>query len=390
LVLSLHPQENINKSIYASNRKNEIDRSIEYFNNLTNYEFSINQNLNLTKKHLEHLKVYAYNDDSIKSFIQYILDNYNSVPIDLTKSILEYSYSLNDIDFSTQITDIFKNSKNQDLIVLSFFYLHRGGGKINEDYKIQFISKVKNAKIYLKQLKKQKQKIPPIQDLLSFYKKKTEWVLFSFQYKNRHRIGFLIIKDPKGNFKKTGETLLIFKQLSLSITNLPSFIKMGNTPQGIYKNQKKLISSNPYIGKTPSLKLGLPFEIPIQQFNPDSNSRDYLSSYQSLLPNSWQNYTPIYDAYYAGYLGRSGIWMHGSTLEPNLFNEINVDRITPTYGCLSMFESYDEEGNLVSSDQLNFIYGLGDMNLGYSIILEVNNDFDQKMLESMIEELEID
>ena len=183
-----------------------------------------------------------------------------------------------------------------------------------------------------------------------------EVVVFSIQSKNRMVPGRAIIRLADGRFMKDSMGLFFsVPQLARSMYNLPFFLTYGNTPQGVYRMQGTAVSKTLFIGPTPNLQLVLPGEIPVARFFGDSTITDSVwtaARYQSLLPKNLQNHQGLYESLYAGLLGRSEIIAHGSTVDPAWYIREPGYPITPSLGCLSTREWWDETtGRLQESDQ---------------------------------------
>jgi hypothetical protein len=106
------------------------------------------------------------------------------------------------------------------------------------------------------------------------------------------------------------------------------------------------------------------------------DTKDTLSNYLNQLPQSWQHYTPITEAYYAGRAGRSAVIAHGTTLNPDYFKGKPYYPISPTLGCLCAREIWNtSDGTLLQSEQLNLINAFlatpGD--IGYIIVINMDD-----------------
>jgi hypothetical protein len=224
-------------------------------------------------------------------------------------------------------------------------------------------------------------KIPQLSDLLHQPFFKNAVVLFSFQRKNRDYPGMVIVRDSAGNFVKDEMgNLFAVPQLARSITNLPGYLSFGNTPQGIFRMCGMAVSESIFIGPTPNLQLTMPFETSLQHFMNDSSITDTIWTtdwYKKLLPETWHQYFPIMETYYAGKAGRTEIIVHGTTINPAYYVGQPYYPLTPSLGCLCTKELWDEaDGRRLFSNQQQLVAAIhkaGDAN-GYCIVLELDDE----------------
>ncbi len=202
-------------------------------------------------------------------------------------------------------------------------------------------------------------------------------VMYSFQRKNRDYPGMVLIRSADGNFiKDSSGKIFHIPQLARSISNLPGFLRNGNTPQGIFKMYGFGVSMSNFIGPTANVQMGMPVELNIQKFFDDSTILDSnwtIDWYQKLIPKKLKNYLPLYDSYYAGLAGRSEIIAHGTTIDPNFYSGKSYYPLTPTQGCLCTKEIWN--GKRLESDQQKLVNGLlkaGGAN-GYCVVIEIDD-----------------
>jgi hypothetical protein len=106
-----------------------------------------------------------------------------------------------------------------------------------------------------------------------------------------------------------------------------------------------------------------------------------------MLPKSWQNYTPIYEAYYAGKAGRNEIISHGTTVDPTYYKDSPFFPNTPTYGCLCAAEVWNPiTGQLIQSDQVELVnafinYGF---NKGFLVVIDLDDQQKDVTLEEVV------
>lgn len=206
-------------------------------------------------------------------------------------------------------------------------------------------------------------------------------LLISFQRKNRDYPGLVMVRDAAGNFIKDSlGNYFSVPQLARSVSNLPSFLTNGNTPQGILRMDKFDVSVSSFIGPTPNLQLSLPFEKKPFHFFQAQNPNDTIwdiERYKLLLPAKLRNYLPLQQTWYAGMAGRTEIIAHGSTVNPGYYLHQPFYPLTPTQGCLATTELWSaENGKRITSDQQKLVGAVlkaGGAN-GYAIVIEINDE----------------
>jgi hypothetical protein len=102
-----------------------------------------------------------------------------------------------------------------------------------------------------------------------------------------------------------------------------------------------------------------------------------LEQYKNLLPENCRNYAPFYEAFYAGKAGRTEIIAHGTTINPSYYSKETYYPFTPTMGCLTSVEIWDEKkGYLQKSNQQKLTDALAKNGgaVGYLIVLEIDNN----------------
>lgn len=198
------------------------------------------------------------------------------------------------------------------------------------------------------------------------------------QRNDRDYKGIAIIRKPDGKFLRNADgTIFNIPQLARSITNLPTYLTNGNTPQGIFSMQGIDTSKKIFIGRTPNIQLIMPFETsPSVFFHNNINNNIWGNNlYENLLPESWRKYFPIWGTFYAGEAGRTEIISHGTTIDPSFYFGKTYYPSTPTVGCLCANEIWSDDGTRAVSDQEALIEALkstGDVN-GYIVVVELDN-----------------
>ena len=205
-------------------------------------------------------------------------------------------------------------------------------------------------------------------------------VIYSFQRPNRLYPGLVIVRKPDGSLVEGNNGhLFCVPQLALSISNLPFYLKNGNTPQGIYKMNGFEVSGSEFIGPTENIQLSLPFEIPVDSFFMLSDSLKNVwtfNKYRKFLPVGWQGYSSIYEAYYAGKAGRTAIIAHGTTIDPTYYKGEPYFPETPSLGCLCASETWAaSNGRRLESDQQKLVNAIRETGrtTGYCVVLNLSN-----------------
>jgi hypothetical protein len=304
-------------------------------------------------------------------------------------ALIECVYDAYPVIFETPVKKLLDNTGNSKVFAACSEYLLKGGSKYETDIAFKawklYAPDIDNAVIQMLLLRMGKlysdKKFPPLPDFLhhSFFSKAK--IVFSFQRKNRNYPGLAIVRDSAGNFiKDYNGNVFSVTQLARSITNLPGYFSNGNTPQGIFRMKGFDKSRSIFIGPTENIQLTMPFETSLQRFFNDSSITDSVWTtdwYLKLLPESWANYFPVKEAYYAGKAGRTEIISHGTTVDPSYYKGTPFYPLTPTLGCLCTKEIWDEEtGKRKQSDQQKLVDALkkaGGAD-GYYIVIELNDE----------------
>ncbi|MEO5907953.1 MAG: hypothetical protein ABIR50_01025 [Ginsengibacter sp.] len=202
-------------------------------------------------------------------------------------------------------------------------------------------------------------------------------VMYSLQRENRDYPGMVLIRNPDGKFvSDSAGNIFHVPQLARSISNLPGYLRNGNTPQGIFRMYGFGVSMSNFIGPTANVQMGMPIELSLQKFLDDSTILDSvwtMDYYQKLIPQKLKDFLPLYNSYYSGLAGRSEIIAHGTTIDPNFYSGKPYYPLTPTEGCLCTKEIWN--GKRLASDQQKLVNGLlkaGGAN-GYCIVIELDD-----------------
>ena len=327
------------------------------------------------------MELIQYRNEFTDSVISSCFNKLNGRTTEFQRSFLELVYTLYENKFYYQVEAFAKETNNPKLFAMCADYLKRSGYDVNnmlEDFlEISPLLIDHPIMIMLKHsLSNDLISLPPVEDLFgnSFEQK---LVIFSIQRSNRDYPGLLIIRKPDGKFLRD-ESGKIFSipQLARAITDLPGYITNGNTPEGILSIQGIDFSKNVFIGPSPNLQLVLPYEVSPQKYfhNEVIDAIWNKEFYSNLLPDSWKNYLPIYEAYYAGKAGRNEIIAHGTTIDPKFYKDKSYYPFTPSLGCLTTKELWsDVNGKIVESDQIKIMNAFNDAGAdnGYFVVVNI-------------------
>ena len=267
--------------------------------------------------------------------------------------------------FEEEIESLFNNTRDAELAVYSLYYLRENNfpdslllGKLKSKF-----PESKNLLVKLAMENLSEKFIPLTSGELSelFGKSflKNKLVIFTFLRHDRSVPGITFIRKPNGEFLSDSDsTLSAIPQLGYSVTNLPYFLEDGNTPQGLFSFQGFYQSKKKTIGPTPALITRLPFEITPEKFSfiKLHDKLWSLDAYKKLLSQKTREDKRFAQTFFAGKLGRSKLVVHGSTDNPKYYNHESYYPLTPTTGCLSSVELWDDTtGKNVRSDQLKLV-----------------------------------
>lgn len=335
------------------------------------------------------MELIQYRNEITDTSIKNSLKEFHQRSSNFQRALLEVIYTLYQNEFNDEVLQLISLLNNPKLFAMCIHYLKSDTAveiliKLTEDFSLKFSPAVENPivtmlKYDLSNEFKHSTKLPPLSDLIKKDFGNDKIVIYSLQRKNRDYPGLLIIKRPDGKFLRdeSGEIFSV-PQLARAITNLPGYITNGNTPEGILSIQGIDVSKNVFIGPSPNLQLVLPYEVnPKKYFHSDVIdtvwNKDF---YSNLLPDSWKEYMPIYESYYAGKAGRNEIIAHGTTIDPGFYKNKSYYPFTPSLGCLTTKELWsDENGKILESDQLKLMNAFNDAGAdkGYFIVVNIDD-----------------
>lgn len=312
-----------------------------------------------------------------------LLDRKVPANISYKRSLAVTAYAISDRSFIEEFKAIFGTTKDDQLYIISAKYLLRldesETSKVLNQIEKRFENKDKRIAEFVKELKGISKKLPPIEDLLNHKFQANKTIIYSFQRKDRTYSGITIIKGPDGKLvKNDDDSMFYIRQMAVSASELPWYLRSGNTPQGIFSIVGAYISPTESIGPSPIVLTRSPFEVGPSIFYHKQNSYDSwkIEDYKHLLPESWMKYDEIYQSFYAGKLGRKLIVMHGSADNLDAYKHKPYFPLSPTMGCLSSKEIWNKKtGYCEESDQLklmNAFYSTG-MKKGFLVVVELDD-----------------
>ena len=219
---------------------------------------------------------------------------------------------------------------------------------------------------------------PPLIDLLAAPLRPQLPVIFSFQRRDRTRVGLAMVRASDGRFVRNADGgYFNIAHLALALSNLPGTITNGNTPQGLFTIVGTGTATNKWIGPTPYLHAKIPKEATVAEYEHGSVEGDWSEArYESFLPPSWRNYFPFKEAWLAGLAGRDDMLLHGTTINPEYYRNNPYYPGTPSAGCLVAMEYWSKsDGRLIHSDQLALAkaFTVGGNDQGYLVVVELDD-----------------
>ena len=372
-----------------SERENFLDKSI---NQTITESFLLPLNDSTEEKYISAfwaMELMQFRNEITDTSIKNSLKDFYKRSANFQRALLEVIYTLYQNEFNNEVLQLISLLNNPRLFAMCIHYLKSDTEieiliKLTEDFSLKFSPAFEKPiitmlKYDLNSNFKSSAKLPPLSDLLKNDFGRNKVVIYSVQRLNRDYAGLLLIKKPDGRFlrDKTGEIFSI-PQLARAITDLPGYITNGNTPEGILSIQGIDISKNVFIGPSPNLQLVLPYEVSPQIYfhNEIYDSVWSEKYYSDLLPNSWKEYLPIYEAYYAGKAGRNEIIAHGTTIDPGFYNNKSYYPFTPSLGCLTTKELWSYgTGKIIESDQIKLMNAFNDAGAdnGYFVVVNIDD-----------------
>ena len=380
--------------------KNTINKNLSYpLNDSTEEKW---------EEAFDAIELMLYKTPFSEQKINYAFNNIETRSIDFQRSLIEMVYSVYPTIFKNQVHQLFGNATDPKLFAMCAEYLLEDK---NDPDLINNLSNIINEKfadqalvdptlymlqLHVAEIKNNNQSISKknIKRILSKDFIPGKIIMYSIQRKNRDYPGLVIVRNANGNFitDSIGEMINI-PQLARSITNLPSYISNGNTPQGIFLMNGFGVSMSSFIGPSANVQLSMPVETSIKKFLGDSSITDSVWTteyYSRLIPHDLQNYSPLYYSYYSGQVGRTEIIAHGTTIDPDYYLSQPWYPLTPSQGCLCTKEIWN--GKRIESDQQKLVNALlqaGGAN-GYCVVIELDDKQSAVTLNDVLPLLTID
>lgn len=336
------------------------------------------------------MEVMQYNSPFIESKMRSAFDSIETRSTYFQRALLEVAYSDYEGKFLAPTKKLLDKTLDPKIFAMCAEYLIQN--QKNETEKGLLSKKLlekfgdtayKNPALFMlgTRLSKDQVQAQSMKDVLNELVSKNflpgEIVMYSFQRKDRDYPGMVLIRNAEGNFvTDSSGNIFHVPQLARSITNLPFYLRNGNTPQGIFRMYGFDVSMSNFIGPTANVQLGMPVELTLQKYFNDTTILDSVwttNYYQKLLPKKLKDYLPLYGSYYAGLAGRSEIIAHGTTIDPQFYSGKPYYPLTPTEGCLCTKEIWN--GARIESDQQKLVNALlkaGGAN-GYCVVIEMDD-----------------
>jgi hypothetical protein len=331
------------------------------------------------------MELLHYKEAFIDARIRTAMDSISRRSPGFKRALVTLVYTLYQADFLPQIVSLLKQTDDPKLFAMCSEYIFYNNK--TDIYKPVLLKRMEEMQqkagvaaepVFFTVLKNKllsgNVKHPPIKDLLSINFLPGEMLVFSFQRSNRNFPGLVMVRGKDGLFiKDENGKYFAVPQLARSNSNMPGYLTNGNTPQGIFKITGYAVSKSIFIGPTTNIQMVLPFEK--SEDVPDSITQLLGDNYRYLVPASWKNYYPFFEAYYAGKAGRTEIIAHGTTVNPEYYEKKPYYPLTPTQGCLCTKEIWSAvDGKRLESDQLKLVHAVkkaGGAD-GYCIVIEID------------------
>jgi hypothetical protein len=337
------------------------------------------------------MELCLYRTPTVMKSIRYVLNTHQQHSSSIVRSAMEATWTLYRSQFVPEMEKVAKETKNPKIFAMAVNYVVMNNPKkAREYYKMSFrdFPDQKNEAI-IKQLRvnleepfsERINRRPPLRDLLAHPFPGNLPVVFSFQRHERDYPGLVVVRKQDGTFlRRSDGSVFNGIQIARSMGNYPGYLTDGNTPQGIFSMQRFDFDDNPFIGPTPTLQDVLPFEETVAHYfhDPSRETEKWSTqAYESMLPDSWKNYAPIYEAYASGEIGRGDMIGHGTTIDPDFYKGTPYYPNTPSLGCLCSAELWSPvDGHCVYSDQLALMNAFNSTGVqkGYVVVVELDNE----------------
>jgi hypothetical protein len=314
------------------------------------------------------MELMLYKPSNMHSVIISQFAKLTTTPASFQRSFLEMLYTLYPNQYAKELNTVWQQLASPKVKAMALEYLKKAGSPAKtiaypeDSLQLYYYS---NEQPYIGLTE---------DELLNKNFLPNQLVVVSFQYKDRNKPGYVMIRthDHQWELTDNGKP---FKapQLARAISNMPWYLTNGNTPQGLYKLNGFDSSTIDWIGPTTNLQMQMPFESSQQKFFGDSTVR-WKEGYANLL-GSLASKQQLWQSFHAGKLGRSEIIAHGTAINPEYYKGQPYYPNTPSLGCLCSPEIWNDEGERVHSAQQQWIdklkqFGGGN---GYLIVAELKD-----------------
>lgn len=335
------------------------------------------------------MEVTRYRSPWADNKVVFAFDNMQNRSADFQRAVLEFGYSIHPKYYYRQVRSLLTQTADAKIFSMCAEYIMQTDqAGIMKDSLLTWLQQrleADNKNPFLLQLKYRLEesgkplKVPPVQAFLQKNYLPGHVLLISFQRKNRNYPGLVMVRDASGNFlKDENGNYFSLTQLARSMNNLPGYLTNGNTPEGIFRMWGFDHSKSTFIGPSTNIQLTMPFEKTPAFFYNNASISDTswrIEAYKRLLPDSFKNYFPAYQSFYAGKAGRTEIIAHGTTIDPSWYRGQQYYPISPTQGCLCTKEIWSSTtGMLEDSDQERLAAAVskaGGPN-GYAIVINID------------------
>lgn len=336
------------------------------------------------------MELCLYRNDTVLKSLRSALATQAQHSDSFDRAAMEAAYALYPTQLADEVRAIAHQTKNSKIFAMAAHYLLRiqpeKAKGMDQLLLSRFPDSVNDPILSQLRLNLEKpfdqrlQNRPSLVDLLACSFPNDAPVVFSFQRHNRDYPGLAVIRKPDGKFvRRQDGTVFAIGHLARSMSDCPGYLTNGNTPQGIFSIQNVGSSTNTFIGPSPTLRTVLPFERTVAQYLHDASRQEQKWNrelYANILPASWRDYVPIYEAYAAGEAGRGSMICHGTTVDPNFYKGKPYYPNSPSLGCMCALELWSpKDGHCVYSDQValvNAYSALGSLG-GYLVLVELDD-----------------
>jgi hypothetical protein len=366
--------------------RTRVENRLDFRHNLINntVEKSLDKDLNDNAESTWQGAFWAmglarYRSENTDRAIEHALADFNNRSNNFQRSLLEIMYTLYQSEYTDEIRKISRSTDNSKIFAMCANYLKDSDTDLAEQMYSKFPQWQNDPILFCLNLdlSDDTPDLPPLRDLLFHDFQAESAIVFNIHRPDRQYPGLAIIRLADGRFvRNVNGRIFSIRQLARSNSNLPGYLTNGNTPQGIYSIQGESVSKNVFIGPVPTLQMVMPFESSLSEFYHSTGfkKREWeISKYKALLPDSWKEYAPIFQTYYAGKAGRTEIIAHGSTIDPEFYLNEPFYPLTPSLGCITAYEKWNgNTGICQQSGQLQLINQLrkyGEIR-GFLIVVE--------------------